>query len=76
MMDAFSDDARRAVIDRIAVLFPSGRLVDTSADKVDPDDMEPEVDEGGYLGDLAEEEGDLGGQVSMLGVQWLNSFDF
>ena len=59
-MDAFNDDVQRAASDRIAVLFPSGRLVDTSADKVDPDDMEPEVDEGDYLGDLAEEEDDLG----------------
>ena len=58
MMDAFSDDVQRAAIDRIAALFPSGRLIDTSADKVDPDDMEPEVDEGDYLGDLAEEEDD------------------
>ena len=48
-MDAFNDDVRRAAIDRIAVLFPSGRLVDTSAGKVDPGDMEPEVDEGDYL---------------------------
>ena len=65
MTDAFSDNVQRAAIDRIAVLFPSGRLVDTSADKVrvDPDDMEPEVDEGDYLGDLAEEEDDLGVQV-------------
>ena len=52
MMDAFNDDVRRAAIDRIAVLFPSGRLVDTSAGKVDPGDMEPEVNEGDYLGDL------------------------
>ena len=58
------------------VLFSSGRLIDTSANKVNPDDMEPEVDEGDYLGDLAEEEGNLSAQVSMLGVQWLNSFDF
>ena len=76
MMDAFSDDVRRAAIDRIAVLFPSSRLVDTSADKVDPDDMEPEVDEGDYLGDLAEEEDDLGVRVSVPGVQWLDGFDF
>ena len=40
------------------VLFSSGRLIDTSANKVNPDDMEPEVDEGDYLGDLAEEEDD------------------
>ena len=58
------------------VLFPSGRLVDTSAGKVDSDDMEPEVDEGDYLGDLAEEEDGLGVRVSVLGVQWLDSFDF
>ena len=58
------------------VLFSSGRLIDTSANKVNPDDMEPEVDEGDYLGNLAEEEGNLSTQVSMLGVQWLNSFDF
>ena len=76
MMDAFSDDVRRAAIDRIAVLFPSGRLVDTSAGKVDPGDMEPEVDEGDYLGDLAEEEDDLGVRVSVPGVQWLDAFDF
>ena len=76
MMDAFSDDVQRAAIDRIAVLFPSGRLVDTSADKVDPDDMEPEVDEGDYLSDLAEEEDDLGVRVSVPGVQWLDGFDF
>ena len=76
MMDAFSDDARRAAIDRIAVLFPSGQLVDTSADKVDPDDTEPEVDKGDYLGDLAEEEDDLGVRVPVPGVQWLDGFDF
>ena len=76
MMDAVNDDARRAAIDHIAMLFPSGRLVDTSADKVDPDDMEPEVDEGDYLGDLAEEEDDLGVRVSVPGVQWLDGFDF
>ena len=75
-MDAFNDDVQRAAIDRIGVLFPSGHLVDTSADKVDPDDMEPEVDEGDYLGDLAEEEDDLGVQVSVPGVQWLDGFDF
>ena len=48
----------------------AGRLVDTSAGKlqVDPDDMEPEVDEGDYLGDLAEEEDDLGVRVSVPGV--------
>ena len=49
MTDAFNDDVQRAAIDRIAVLFPSGRLVDTPADKVDPDDMEPEVDDRGRL---------------------------
>ena len=76
MLDAFNDDARRAAMDRIAVLFPSGRLVDTSAGKVDPGDMEPEVDEGDYLGDLAEEEDDLGVQVSVPGVQWLDGSDF
>ena len=76
MMDAFNDDVQRAAIDRIAVLFPSGQLVDTSAGKVDPDDMEPEVDEGDYLGDLAEEEDDLGVRVSVSGVQWLDGFDF
>ena len=76
MTDAYSDNVQHAAIDRIAVLFPSGRLVDTSADKVDPDDMEPEVDEGDYLGDLAEEEGDLGVRVSVSGVQWLDGFDF
>ena len=42
MMDAFSDDVQCAAMDCIAVLFPSGRLVDTSADKVDPNDMDPE----------------------------------
>ena len=52
-MDAFSDDVRNAAIDRIAALFPSGRLIDTSAGKADPDDMEPDVDEGDYLGHLA-----------------------
>ena len=67
MTDAFNDNVQRAAIDRIAVLFPSGRLVDTSADKVDPDDMEPEVDEGNYLSDRAEEEDDLGVRVSVLG---------
>ena len=46
------------------------------AGKVDPDDMEPEVDEGDYLGDLAEEEDDLGVRVSVPGVQWLDGFDF
>ena len=76
MMDAFSDDVRRAAIDRIAVLFPSGWLVDISADKVDPDDMEPEVNEGDYLGDLAEAEDDLSVRVSVSGVQWLDGFDF
>ena len=78
MMDAFSDDVRRAAIDRIAVLFPSGRLVDTSAGKDDPGDMEPEVDKGDYLSDLrlAEEEDDLGMRVSVPGVQWLDGFDF
>ena len=76
MTDAFSDDVQRAAIDRIAVLFPSGRLVDTSAGKVDPGDMEPEVDEGDYLDDLAEEEDDLGVRVSVSGVQWLDGFDF
>ena len=65
-----------AAIDRIAVLFPSGRLVDTSAGKVDPGDKEPEVDEGDYLGDLSEEEDDLGVRVSVPGVQWLDGFDF
>ena len=75
-MRSCNDNARRAAIDRIAVLFPSGRLVDTSADKVDPDDMEPEVDEGDYLGDLAEEEeDDLGMRVSVPEVQWLDGFD-
>ena len=78
MMDAFNGDVRRAAIDRIAVLFPSGRLVDTSADKVDPDDMEPEVDEGDYLGDLAEEEEDLAACRSRCrgSMQWLDGFDF
>ena len=76
MMGAFSNDVRRAAIDRIAVLFPSGRLVDTSADKVDPDDMEPGVDEGDYLGDLAEEEDDLGVRVSVPGVVQLEGFGF
>ena len=76
MMDAFSDDVRRAAIDRIAVLFPSGWLVDISADKVDPDDMEPEVHEGDYLGDLAEEEDNLSVRVQVPGVQWLDGFDF
>ena len=75
MVDAFSDDVRCAVIDCIAVLFPGGRLVNTSAGKVDPDDMEPEVDKGDYLDNL-EEEDDLGVQVSVLGVQWLGGFDF
>ena len=78
MMDAFSDDVRRAAIDRIAVLFPSGRLVDTSAGKVDPGDMEPEVDEGDYLGDLAEEEDDLAacGSRCRGSMQWLGGLDF
>ena len=43
---------------------------------IDPDDMEPEVDEGDYLGDLAEEEDGLGVRVSVPGVQWLDGFDF
>ena len=73
MMDAFSDDVRRAAIDRIAVLFPSGRLVNTSAGKVDPGDMEPEVAE---VVALTEEEDDLGVRVSVSGVQWLDGFDF
>ena len=30
-----------------------------------------EVNKGDYLSDLAEEEDDLGVQVSVLGVQWL-----
>ena len=66
-MDAFNDDVRRAAIDRIAVLFPNGRLVDTSANnlKVEPDDMEPEVNEGDYLGDLAE---DRGGRSQRAGL--------
>ena len=76
MMVAVNDGARRAAIDHIAMLFPSGRLVDTSADKADPGDVEPEVDEGDYLGDLAEEEDDLGVRVSVPGVQWLDGFDF
>ena len=55
-MDAFNDDMQCAAIDpsHITELFLSSRLVDTSADKVDPDDMEPDGDEGSYLGDLAE----------------------
>ena len=52
-MNAFSNDIQRAAVDCIAVLFPSGTLVDTSADKADPGNMEPEVDEGDYLGDFA-----------------------
>ena len=32
--------------------------------------------EGDYLGDLAEEEDDLGVRVSVPGVQWLHGFDF
>ena len=62
----------------IAMLFPSGRLVDTSAGKVDPSDMEPEVNEGDYLSDLAEAEDDLGlgVRVSVSGVQWLDGFNF
>jgi hypothetical protein len=75
-MDAFNDDVQRAAIDRIAELFPSGRLVDTSADKVDTEDMEPEVDEGDNLGDVAEEQDDLGVRVSAPGVIWLEGFDF
>ena len=75
-MGAFNDDVQRAAIERIAMLFPSGRLVDISADKDDPDDMEPEVDKGDNLGDLAVEEDNLGVRVSVPGVQWLDGFEF
>ena len=64
-MDAFNDDVPCAAIDRIAVLSLSGTLVNTSADKVDPDNMEPEGD---YLDDFPEEEDDLGVRISAPGV--------
>ena len=79
-MDAFSDNVQCAAINRSAVLFPSGVLFDTSADKVNLDNMEPEVDDRGRLPRRLCRGGghvsDLGVRASVPGVQWLDGFDF